>query len=144
MLAWLQKRTRTSDTEVDAAGQTDADINFTVKNNQPAVSLLLTQVASDSSVDGDVNNNFTGLEGSDCWSKHQMRYSHPIMRGLYGRTKDFVAKLTPRYPNASGTEVVNHLEWMFNLRFGADKAKQLVLFHERMKENRSHTSKQQR
>lgn len=89
MLAWLKKRTQTSDTEVDTAAQTDADSNSTVNSNQPAVSLLLTQVASDASVDGDVHNNSTGLEGPDYWSKHQMRYSHPTMRGLYGRTKDY-------------------------------------------------------
>lgn len=61
-------------------GRTDFNIDVTVKSSQLAVALLLTQVAFESPVVSHINNYPTRLNGPGCWSTHQMRYFHPMMR----------------------------------------------------------------
>lgn len=78
MSAWV------GDTEVDKRGQTDVYANFSSKEESASSSIsAITKVTSDSLVASDVNNNSTGLEWPDCWSKDQIRSLHISQLGPY-------------------------------------------------------------
>lgn len=81
MLAWLQKgqkRTRTGDDGEDDTGrQTDVNVNLASEEQLASSNVsdfANTDVASDSPVASDGNNNSIEQEWPDCWSNDQIRY----------------------------------------------------------------------
>lgn len=136
MLAWLQKgqkRTRTDDApgeDDDTGGQTDIDFE---SGEQPVSSSAFanTEVASDSPVACDINNNSTGEERPDCWSNDQIRYFCSQNEWLISKDKRLGCKVCSKV-NSLATQTHQGLrlshEWGRCLisAFGADKATQML------------------